>query len=138
MLAGLLASARFHGLGKVPKPLVAALEGAIGMRDPAAPEVRDEDGNLVPDKELEDFETVPLDRPIDDYMAAEVLPHVPDAWVDTSYMDDTDKQVGKVGYEINFNRYFYKYVPPRDLHEIDAELKAVEAEIAALLDEVAE
>ena len=137
-LAGLLASARFHGLGKAPKPLVAVLEGAIGMRDPAAPEVRDEDGNLVPDKELEDFETVPLDRPIDDYMAAEVLPHVPDAWVDTSYMDDTDKQVGKVGYEINFNRYFYKYVPPRDLHEIDAELKAVEAEIATLLDEVAE
>ena len=137
-LAGVLTSARFNGLGKTPKPLVAALESAIGVRDPAAPEVRDEDGNLVPDKELEDFETVPLDRQIDDYMAAEVLPHVPDAWVDASYTDDTDKQVGKVGYEINFNRYFYNYVPPRDLHEIDAELKAVEAEIAALLDEVAE
>ena len=43
-----------------------------------------------------------------------------------------------MGYEINFNRYFYKYVPPRDLHEIDAELKAIEAEIAALLNQVAD
>ena len=92
----------------------------------------------VPDKELEDFENVPLDQPVDEYLAAEVLPHVPDAWIDASYTDDKDGQRGKVGYEINFNRYFYKYMPPRDLHEIDAELKAVEKEIAALLDEVAE
>lgn len=81
---------------------------------------------------------MPLDQAIDAYMAAEVLPHASDAWVDANYTDDRDGQVGKVGYEINFNRYFYKYVRPRDLHEIDAELKAVEAEIAALLDEVAE
>ena len=79
-----------------------------------------------------------MDQPIDTYMATEVLPHLPDAWVDTSFTDDDDGETGKVGYEINFNRYFYKYVPPRGLHEIDAELKAVEAEIAALLDEVAE
>jgi type I restriction enzyme M protein len=108
------------------------------VRDPQAPEVRDEDGYLVPDKELEDFESVPLDQASDAYMAAEVLPHVPDAWVDASYTDDRDGKVGKVGYEINFNRYFYKYHPPRNLHEIEAELKAVEAEIAALPDEVAE
>ena len=43
-----------------------------------------------------------------------------------------------VGYEINFNRYFYEYQPPRDLHEIDGELKAVEARIAAMLAEVTE
>ena len=71
-------------------------------------------------------------------MASEVLPHFPDAWIDESYTDDRDGQVGKVGYEINFNRFFYQYVFPRELHDIDAELKAVEAEIAALLDEVAE
>lgn len=137
-LATLHAAAKKASLGKVGKPLAGALETALGMRDLQAPEVRDEDGNPVPDKELEDFESVPLDQAIDAYMAAEVLPHVPDAWVDANYTDERDGKVGKVGYEINFNRYFYKYVRPRDLHEIDAELKAVEAEIAALLDEVAE
>lgn len=130
--------AKKAGLPKMAKPLATAIENVLGVRDPDASVVRDEDGNPVPDKELEDFESVPLGQSIDDYMAAEVLPHVADAWVDDSYTDDRDGQVGKVGYEINFNRYFYKYVPPRDLHEIDAELKAVEKEIAALLDEVAE
>lgn len=137
-LASLPAAAKKAHLDKLGKPLAGALESALGVRDPQASEVRDEDGNPVPDKELEDFESVPLDQPLDAYMAAEVLPHVPDAWVDDSYTDERDGQVGKIGYEINFNRYFYKYVPPRDLHEIDAELKAVEVEIAALLDEVAE
>lgn len=136
--AGLPALAKKAGLPKIAKPLANALENTLGVRDPAAPEVLDEEGNPVPDKELEDFESVPLDQNIGDYMDTEVLPHVSDAWVDASYTDDRDGQIGKVGYEINFNRYFYKYVPPRDLHEIDAELKAVEAEIAALLDEVAE
>jgi type I restriction enzyme M protein len=68
-----------------------------------------------------------------DYVAREVKPFVPDAWVDESYVDARDKAVGRVGYEINFNRYFYRYVPPRPLEEIDAELKALEAEIAGLL-----
>ena len=130
-LATLPAAAKKAGLGKVGKSLANALETSLGVRDPDAPEVLDEEGNPVPDKELEDFEIVPLDQPIDTYMATEVLPHLPDAWVDTSFTDDDDGETGKVGYEINFNRYFYKYVPPRGLHEIDAELKAVEAEIAA-------
>jgi type I restriction enzyme M protein len=124
-------------LGKVGKPLQKALLSAFGVRDPnAAPVI--EDGQLVADKELEDFENVPLLTPAADYMAVEVLPHVPDAWVDKDYTDERDGKLGKVGYEINFNRYFYKYQPPRDLHAIDAELKAVEKEIAALLDQVAE
>jgi len=67
-----------------------------------------------------------------------VLPHVPDAWLDESFRDEQDQEIGRVGYEINFNRYFYKYVPPRKLADIDAELKTVEAEIAALLGEVTE
>ena len=57
--------------------------------------------------------------------------------MDESYRDSRDGEVGRVGYEINFNRYFYKYVPPRPLEEIDAELKQLEAEIAELLKEVA-
>jgi len=137
-LATLPAAAINAGLGKVARPMVNALESAFGVRDPQAPEVVDQDGNPMPDKELEDFESVPLEQSIDAYMTSEVLPHMPDAWVDASYIDERDGKLGKVGYEINFNRYFYKYVPPRDLNEIDAELKAVEAEIAALLDKVAE
>jgi len=129
--------AKERGLGSVGKPLAAALEDAIGTRDPDAPPVLDEEGEARPDKDLEDFESVPLGKSVDEYMATEVLPHAPDAWVDVGYTDKSDDQVGKVGYEINFNRFFYKYIPPRDLHAIDAELKAVEAEIAALLDEVA-
>ena len=74
---------------------------------------------------------------IEAYFAQEVLPHVPDAWIDMSKVDAKDKLVGIVGYEINFNRYFYRYTPPRSLSEIDAELKATEARIAQLLGEVA-
>jgi type I restriction enzyme M protein len=134
----LVESAKKAGAGKVGNPLLMALKTAFGVRDTNAPPVLDEDGAPWPDKELEDFENVPFQTPVADYMAAEVLPHVPDAWVDESYVDDRDGSIGKVGYEINFNRYFYKYQPPRALHEIDAELKAVEKEIATLLDEVAE
>ena len=61
---------------------------------------------------------------------------MPDAWVDTSYRDAQDGGTGRVGYEINFNRYFYRYVPPRPLAEIEAEMKALEVEIAGLLNEV--
>ena len=133
----LVKEAKNAGMGKVGKPIIKALTSAFGLRDPDANPF-EEGGVMVADKELEDFESVPLDLPVDTYMAIEVLPHAPDAWVDANYIDEKDGQRGKVGYEINFNRYFYKYIAPRDLHEIDAELKAVEREIGALLDEVAE
>lgn len=90
------------------------------------------------DTDLSDTERVPLDLDIVDYFKAEVLPHVADAWINPDKRDARDGQIGIVGYEINFNRYFYQYVPPRPLAEIDAELKAVEREIADLLAEVAE
>jgi type I restriction enzyme M protein len=61
---------------------------------------------------------VPLEEDIEDYFEREVRPHVPGAWIDRSKH--------KVGYEVNFNRYFYKSTPPRPLEEIDAELKRVE------------
>ena len=125
-------------LGKASKPLTKAFLTAFGVRDPEADPVTDDDGNAVADDQLTDFENVPLDTPISVYMAAEVLPHAPDAYVDQSYRDEQDGEVGVVGYEINFNRYFYEYQPPRDLHLIDAELKTVEAEIAAVLAEVTE
>lgn len=125
-------------LGKVGKPFLKALVNALGVRDPDGEPVADADGNPVADSELTDYENVPLTEDVRDYLAREVLPHVPDAWLDESFRDEQDKEIGRVGYEINFNRYFYKYVPPRKLAVIDAELKQVEAEIAALLGEVTE
>ena len=132
-LDAFLAAAKVRKLAKGTRK---AVLDCLGTRDPAAQPVRDADGELVPDAELREFENVPLNQDIDDYFAREVLPHVPDAWIDRNKKDEKDGLVGIVGYEINFNRYFYKYVPPRALEAIDADLKAVEAEIAALLGEV--
>ena len=81
-----------------------------------------------PDADLRDFENVPLKDDIDAYFAREVRPHLPDAWMDRSK--------DKVGYEINFNRHFYRYTPPRSLDEIDADLKQAEEMIMRLLKEV--
>lgn len=71
------------------------------------------------------------------FLAREVLPHVPDAWIDASVRDEKDDGIGKVGYEINLNRLFYRYQPPRPVAEIDAELRTLETEIAAMLREIA-
>lgn len=81
-----------------------------------------------PDPNLRDFENVPLKEDIDAYFEREVQPHLSEAWMDRSK--------DKVGYEINFNRHFYKYTPPRSLEKIDAELKQAEEEIMRLLREV--
>ncbi|WP_300672758.1 class I SAM-dependent DNA methyltransferase [Desulfoluna sp.] len=103
------------------------------------------DGNVVeykPDGDLRDNENVSLDptRSVNEvneaYVAKEVLPHVPDAWIDASKRDEKDQEIGIVGYEIPFNRHFYVYKPPRDLAEIDKELDQVSEEIMQLLREV--
>ena len=121
---------------KLAKGARKAVLDAFGSRDPAAQPVPDADGHPMADTDLREYENVPLKQDIRDYFRREVLPHVPDAWIDEGRKDEKDGRVGIVGYEINFNRYFYKYVPPRPLEEIDSELKAVEEEIAALLAEV--
>lgn len=122
---------------KAGKAFVKALISAFGQRDPNGEPVRDADGEIVADPELTDYENVPMTESIQDYFVREVLPHLPDAYIDETFRDDKDKEIGRVGYEINFNRFFYQYVPPRKLHDIDAELKQVETEITALLAEVA-
>jgi len=103
------------------------------------------DGKVIEykaDGDLRDFENVALDpsKSVNElneaYFTREVLPHVPDAWIDASKKDEKDQQIGIVGYEIPFNRHFYQYQPPRDLAEIDADLDAVSAEIMKLLQEV--
>ena len=102
------------------------------VSDPQADAVRTEgrDDDFEPDPKLRDFENIPLLDDINAYFEREVRPHVPDAWMDRSK--------DKVGYEINFNRHFYVYTPPRPLEEIDEDLRRAEDEIARLLREVVE
>jgi type I restriction enzyme M protein len=136
-LKALTGALRASGI-KIGAPVQKAIISALGERDEEAEICRDKNGNPEPDTSLRDHELVPLGEDWRAYVAREVTPFVPDAWVDESHTDATDGKVGRVGYEINFNRYFYTYVPPRPLEEIDAELKALEAEIAGLLKEVVE
>ncbi|GAA6206658.1 class I SAM-dependent DNA methyltransferase [Thalassotalea sp. SU-HH00458] len=124
--------------GKVGAPLGKTLTAHFMERNEDAPIVTDAKGNDIADTTLNDNETVPYGDNVEDYLAREVTPHVPDAFIDYSVRDEKDGEVGIVGYEINFNRYFYKYVPPRSLTDIDTDLKASESRIQALLQEVAE
>ncbi|MFG1814468.1 N-6 DNA methylase [Kribbella sp. NPDC049174] len=136
--------------GQRGKPLQDALLEVLSVRDPAAPPVLDDKGSPVPDPELRDYENVSLpsvrvsfetdvqtrlstleyEAAVNEYLTAEVLPHVPDAWV------DHDKT--KIGYEVPLTRHFYKYVPPRPLDQIDTEIKQLEKEIQVLLAKVTE
>jgi type I restriction enzyme M protein len=127
-----------QGAGLKPgAPVKKAILSALSERDEDADICTDSKGNPKPDPDLRDHEVVPLKEDWGDYFEREVAPFVPDAWVDETYIDARDREFGRVGYEINFNRYFYKYVPPRPLEEIDEELKQLEAEIAGLLKQVA-
>ena len=121
---------------RLPTPARKVILAALAEREASAPPVLGPKDEPLPDPELRDAEDVPLTERIDDYVAREVLPHVPDAWINAKDTDPRDGKVGKVGYEINFNRYFYQYQPPRPLAEIDAELRVLEQEIAAMLAEV--
>jgi type I restriction enzyme M protein len=136
--------------GPVPKAVEKALWDVLAVRDEDAPIITNRKGEPEPDPDLRDNENVPLPSEtvvwavelterlasptyrsaVDEYMESEVLPYVPDAWV------DHDKT--KIGYEIPLTRHFYRYIPPRPLAEIDAEIKALEAEIQGLLREVTE
>jgi len=137
-------------LGPLPKAIERQTWDVLAVSDLQAPILTTRKGEPEPDPDLRDNENVPLPpipvtwaadpterlasidyrSAIEDYVAEEVLPYVPDAWVDHTKT--------KVGYEIPLTRHFYKYVPPRPLTEIDAEIKALEAEIQELLREVTE
>ena len=113
-----------------------AILSALSERDETAAICRDKDGNPEPDPELRDTESVPLAESVEAFFEREVKPHVPDAWIDTAKRDPKDGQVGIVGYEINFNRYFYRYTPPRPLEEIEADIRGIEKDIVRMLAEV--
>ena len=113
---------------KIAAPVKKAIFNALAERDDTADICTDKDGNPEPDSDLRDYENVPLKDDINEYMKREVLPHVPDAWVDESKT--------KIGYDIPFTRHFYEYVPLGPLAEIEREIKDLEDEIRGILEEV--
>jgi type I restriction enzyme M protein len=108
----------------------------IAVHDDEAELCKDVKGNLEANSDLRDYENIPLTQDIHEYFAKEVTPHVPLAWIDEKKRDAKDGEVGIVGYEIPFNRYFYEYSPPRALEEIDEELDTLNAEIMEMLREI--
>jgi type I restriction enzyme M protein len=139
---------------KLAAPVRKAIMNALSERDETAEICYDKNGRKEADNELRDYEYIPLEYEHDfdplaheyvplkqniyDYFAREVTPHMPEAWINEDMRDDKDGGVGKVGYEINFNRYFYKYQPPRPLAEIESDIKKLEREILDMLKEVTE
>ncbi|GAP21235.1 type I restriction-modification system subunit M [Leptolinea tardivitalis] len=120
---------------KLDSPIRKAILVALSEREESAEICLDKDGNPEPDPSLRDTENVPLKEDIGVYFEREVKPHIPDAWINSSLQDPKDGKVGMVGYEINFNRHFYIYTPPRKLEEIELEIKSLQAEITQLLGE---
>jgi len=130
--AALEAALKKAGL-KLKAPVLKAILAGIGERDDAAEICRERDGKPEPDTDLSDTENVPLNQNVQTCFAREVTPHVRDAWIDQSYCDEKDGKVGRVGYEISFNRHFYVFQPPRALSAIDADLKASTDRILKLI-----
>jgi type I restriction enzyme M protein len=124
VLDAMLTKARIELTG----PQYKALWQALSKRDEAADVCKNSKAKPEPDANLRDTENVPLGESIETYFAREVRPYVADAWI--------DDEKTKVGYEVPFTRIFYKYVPPRPLHEIDDELAAITTEIVTMLGDV--
>ncbi|MBN1451272.1 MAG: SAM-dependent DNA methyltransferase [Anaerolineales bacterium] len=131
---------------KLKEPLRKAILTTLTERDETADPVPDKKGGWEPDTDLRDHENVPLkyapsvydeNVPLREnvytYFEREVKQYIADAWVDEAYHDAQDGKVGVVGYEINFNRYFYKYTPPPHPDELSRLIEAKEQEIAELL-----
>lgn len=97
------------------------------LRDEQGEIVRDRKGQPKPDSSLRDYENVPLKEDIQTYFKREVLPHVPDAWI--------DEKKSKVGYEINFTRYFYQYTPLRSTAEIRADIERLKQEAEGITEQ---
>ncbi|WP_395245529.1 N-6 DNA methylase [Agromyces sp. MMS24-K17] len=109
----------------LPAPLLKAVTLALGEQDDSAEPCLDPKGKPEPDASLRDTENVPWEEDVDAYVAREVLPYAPDAWVDHSKT--------KIGAEIPFTRHFYQYVPPRPLEEIDRDLETVMDQLRVML-----
>jgi len=123
---------------KISTPLKKGILSALSAQDENAQICLDDEGHPEPDSELRDTENVPLKEDIRKYFDREVKPHVPDAWINEGIRDHKDGEIGKVGYEVNFNRYFYKYQPPRPLDKIESDIRKIEKEILDMLGEIAQ
>ncbi|NMY72386.1 class I SAM-dependent DNA methyltransferase [Pseudomonas sp. WS 5414] len=121
-----------HGIS-LSTPELKALLNALSERDPEA-DICTSKGQPEADAGLRDNENVPLGESVYDYFQREVIPHVPDAWIDESKTDALDGEVGFVGFEIPFNRHFYVFQPPRPLEEIDRDLKACTDRIKQMIE----
>jgi len=113
---------------KLPAALNRAILNALSERDATAAICTDSKGHPEPDPDLRDNENVPLKENVQAYFKREVLPHVPDAWI------DHERTV--TGYEISFTRYFYEYTPLRSLDAIRADILALEEEADGMMREV--
>lgn len=121
---------------KLKKSIINNIFSALGKKDTEAEIVRNKKGNPESDSDLTDYEYVPLDKNVQEYFEEEVKPYVKDAWINEDMKDEKDGKLGKIGYEINFNRYFYEYEPPRPLEEIENDIEKVEGEILEMIKEV--
>lgn len=121
---------------KITKKTLKTVWQQIGERDESAEICLDVDGNPEADNDLKDFERVPWGMDVNDYFAKEVKPYAADAWIDESVRDAKDGKVGIVGYEIPFTRFFYKYVEPRKVEEIERDIRTTEAEVQTLIKEL--
>ena len=118
----------------LPKQNTRALYEVLGLYDGT----KGRQVQYEADPALKDSENIPIKEDIVSYFLREVRPYVVDAWIDRETLDEQDGGIGKVGYEINFNRVFFQYKAPRPLKEIDADLSGVEQRILDLLREVTE
>jgi type I restriction enzyme M protein len=118
-------------------PMVKVVILALSERDKAAEICRDKNGNPEPDPELRDYEILPFLESIENYFENEIKPYAPEAWIDYKYVDSKDKNTGRIGYEINFNRYFRPYQPHRSLDAIDADIKTKIGDLSLKLEAIA-
>lgn len=130
-----LSDLKKHGM-KLGSPVRKAFLDIFTVEDPEGEVAKDAKGSVIANASAKQVENIPLGEDIDAYVAREVLPFVPDAFVDSAVVDSQDNGIGIVGYEVNFNKYFYKYVPPRDPGEIAKEIQALEAETNLLMKEL--
>jgi type I restriction enzyme M protein len=125
----------FEGVA-IDNPVRKIIIDSLSERDETADICKKKNGEIEADKELKDIERIPLGQDIYEYFEKEVKPYVPDAWIDESVKDKKDGEIGKIGYEVPFIRYFYKYTPPRAVEEIEGEIKELEGEIQKILREI--
>lgn len=121
---------------KLPIGLKKAVLDGLSERDESADICLDGKGKPESDSELRDTENVPYEQDVYEYFKKEVVPYVPDAWIDEKKIDEKDGRLGRVGYEIPVTRYFYEYEPPRPLEEIETDIEKIENELLVMLKEL--